>query len=82
MQADCAVMEAGLGGEKDATNITQPSSVALSIITPLGLEHQDVLGEGPAHVVLFTATQSMTQCQGVCMYIDMPAQTAAMASVA
>ena len=47
MQADFAVVEAGLGGEMDATNITQPSSIALSIITPLGLEHEDVLGDAP-----------------------------------
>ena len=44
-QADCAIIEAGLGGEKDATNITHPGNVSLSIITSLGLEHQDVLGD-------------------------------------
>ena len=33
-------MEAGLGGEQDATNVTQPDNVALSIIMPIGLEHE------------------------------------------
>jgi len=36
------VLEAGLGGEFDATNVC---SKALSVITPIGLDHQDFLGE-------------------------------------
>jgi dihydrofolate synthase/folylpolyglutamate synthase len=36
------VLEAGLGGEFDATNVCSKS---LSIITPIGLDHQDFLGE-------------------------------------
>ena len=36
------VLEAGLGGEFDATNVC---SKALSLITPIGLDHQDFLGE-------------------------------------
>lgn len=35
------VLEAGLGGEFDATNVC---SKALSVITPIGLDHQDFLG--------------------------------------
>lgn len=35
------VFEAGLGGEFDATNVC---SKALSVITPIGLDHQDFLG--------------------------------------
>ncbi len=35
------VLEAGLGGEFDATNVCSKS---LSIITPIGLDHQDFLG--------------------------------------
>ena len=50
-QADCAVVEAGLGGELDATNVTQPDTVALSVITPIGLEHEDVLGALCLHAV-------------------------------
>ncbi len=36
------ILEAGLGGEFDATNVC---SKKLSVITPLGLDHQDFLGE-------------------------------------
>ena len=39
---DVMVLEAGLGGEFDATNVC---SKALSVITPIGLDHQDFLGE-------------------------------------
>ena len=39
---DVIVLEAGLGGEFDATNVC---SKALSVITPIGLDHQDFLGE-------------------------------------
>ncbi len=39
---DVAVIEAGLGGKLDATNIVEP---ILSIITPVGLDHTAILGE-------------------------------------
>ena len=44
-----AVIETGLGGRLDATNVIAP---ALTIITALGLDHQHVLGPkiGRAHV--------------------------------
>ena len=39
---DLMVMEAGLGGEFDATNVCDK---ALSVITPIGIDHQAFLGE-------------------------------------
>ena len=36
------ILEAGLGGEFDATNVCTKE---LSVITPIGLDHQDFLGE-------------------------------------
>lgn len=39
---DLMVLEAGLGGEYDATNVCDKE---LSIITPIGLDHQAFLGE-------------------------------------
>ncbi len=39
---DVAVIETGLGGRLDATNVLQP---LLSLITPISLEHQQYLGE-------------------------------------
>lgn len=41
--ADCdyVVLEAGLGGEYDATNVFEK---VLSVITPIGMDHEDFLG--------------------------------------
>jgi dihydrofolate synthase/folylpolyglutamate synthase len=41
-ELEVIVLEAGLGGEFDATNVCSKS---LSVITPIGLDHQDFLGE-------------------------------------
>ena len=42
MQADVVVLETGLGGRLDSTNIVTP---VLSVITNIGLDHCDMLGE-------------------------------------
>jgi dihydrofolate synthase/folylpolyglutamate synthase len=42
-KVDWVVLEVGLGGRLDATNVIQSS--ALSLITPIGLEHQAILGK-------------------------------------
>ncbi len=41
-RVDVAVVETGLGGRLDATNLVEP---VISVITPIGLEHQQYLGE-------------------------------------
>ncbi len=41
-KSDLMVLEAGLGGEFDATNVCDK---ALSVITPIGIDHQAFLGE-------------------------------------
>ncbi len=41
-KCDLMVLEAGLGGEYDATNVCDK---ALSVITPIGIDHQAFLGE-------------------------------------
>ena len=41
-ELDLVVLEAGLGGEYDATNVCDKE---LSIITPIGIDHQAFLGE-------------------------------------
>ncbi len=45
---DVAVVEVGLGGRLDATNIVQPP--LLSIITPVAMDHMDRLGSTPAAI--------------------------------
>lgn len=42
-QCDIVVLEVGLGGRFDATNIIDPPLVA--VITPIGLDHTDLLGD-------------------------------------
>ena len=41
-KTDFAVIEVGLGGRLDATNVVSP---VISVITPIGLEHTEILGE-------------------------------------
>ncbi len=48
-RVDVAVIEAGLGGRLDSTNILKP---ILSVITPISLEHTQVLGETLGEIAL------------------------------
>lgn len=41
LEVDIVVLEVGLGGRLDATNVVQPE---VSVITTIGLDHQNVLG--------------------------------------
>lgn len=40
-RVDCAVIETGLGGRLDATNVINPE---VTVITPIGLDHAEFLG--------------------------------------
>lgn len=44
-----AVIEAGVGGREDATNVMDTSTAA--VITKLGLDHEDLLGKGIENIV-------------------------------
>lgn len=44
MQVDLAVVEAGLGGARDATNVFEPSQVQTAVMTSIDEEHMDALG--------------------------------------
>jgi dihydrofolate synthase/folylpolyglutamate synthase len=46
---DIAIIEAGMGGEWDATNVVQSQ---VSVITPIGLDHQEYLGDTIAEIAL------------------------------
>src|SRR5690554_265089 len=48
-KVDIAIIETGLGGRLDSTNIVESS---LAIITSIGLDHQDVLGETEAQIAI------------------------------
>lgn len=47
MDVDVAVIEVGLGGRLDSTNIITPE---LSIVTSIGLDHCDLLGDTLAKI--------------------------------
>lgn len=47
LEVDLAVLEAGLGGTHDATCAVAPQLV---LLTPVGLDHQDVLGPTLEHI--------------------------------
>ena len=47
-QVDIALVEAGLGGARDATNVFEPAQLKAAILTAVGLEHQAALGERDA----------------------------------
>jgi len=46
---DVAIIEAGMGGEWDATNVVQSQ---VSVFTPIGLDHQEYLGETIGEIAL------------------------------
>jgi dihydrofolate synthase/folylpolyglutamate synthase len=46
-QVDLAIIETGLGGRLDATNVVQPET---TIVTTIGLEHQRYLGRTLAQI--------------------------------
>jgi len=46
-KADWTLLEVGLGGRLDATNVMTP---ALSVITPVSIDHQQFLGETLAEI--------------------------------
>lgn len=46
-----AVVEVGVGGELDATNVFPPESLAAAVITAIGEDHWDALGGSLSHIV-------------------------------
>jgi dihydrofolate synthase/folylpolyglutamate synthase len=46
-EVDLAVLEVGLGGRLDATNVVDP---VISVITPIGLDHTQILGSTIAEI--------------------------------
>ncbi|KAI1068391.1 hypothetical protein LB507_004575 [Fusarium sp. FIESC RH6] len=44
-KVDSVVLECGIGGEYDATNIVPPEAVSAAVITQLGIDHVAMLGD-------------------------------------
>ncbi|MFH1130640.1 MAG: folylpolyglutamate synthase/dihydrofolate synthase family protein [Pseudomonadota bacterium] len=49
MQVDWAIVETGLGGRLDATNIINPD---ICVLTSIGMDHNDVLGSSLAEIAV------------------------------
>jgi len=51
-KVEVAIIETGLGGRLDSTNVLASQSVVLSIITNIGLDHCDILGNTLAEIAV------------------------------
>lgn len=49
-RCDVAVLEAGLGAARDATNVYPKENLAVAVVTGIGAEHMDALGGSLAAV--------------------------------
>lgn len=47
-QVDVAVVEVGLGGARDATNVFQPQRLGAAVVTAVGRDHAAALGAAAA----------------------------------
>lgn len=69
-EVDIAVMEVGLGGRLDATNVLTPR---LSVITGVALDHTEILGETVAEIaaekagIMRAATPTLTGATGAAL---------------
>ena len=61
-KVDYGVIEVGLGGRLDATNVVQPE---LAVVTPIGLDHEAFLGKGLANIALEKAGIFKQGCSAV-----------------
>ena len=51
--ADLVLLETGMGGREDSTNVI--AAPAVSVITPIGMDHQDALGDTLAEITAHKA---------------------------
>lgn len=61
-RVDYGIIEVGLGGRLDATNVVEPE---LAVITPIGLDHEAFLGKGLANIALEKAGIFKQGCPAV-----------------
>ncbi|KAE8664048.1 Folylpolyglutamate synthetase family protein isoform 2 [Hibiscus syriacus] len=77
---DIAIIEAGLGGARDATNIISSSDLAVSIITTIGEEHLAALGGSLESIAMAKAgiikngRPVRTSVKGINMFKGRPSQ--------
>jgi dihydrofolate synthase/folylpolyglutamate synthase len=61
-QCDVIVLEAGIGGRLDATNIFAAPDLALSVITSVQLDHQKILGSTVEQIAVEKAGIMKCRC--------------------
>lgn len=61
-QVDVAVVEVGLGGARDATNVFDAEQLAAAVITPIGLEHAAALGALPRTPAMRISVAGLDGC--------------------
>ncbi len=64
MQCDIVVLETGLGGRLDATNVIEPPLAA--VITSIGLDHTEVLGDTLESITINKCGIIKSGCDVVC----------------
>ena len=69
---DVAIVEVGLGGEWDATNIVQAD---VSVVTPIGMDHMDYLGDTLTDIA--TAKAGIIKQDGMAVLAHQTAEAAA-----
>ena len=67
-KSDFLILETGLGGRLDATNVIQNPLV--SVITPIGIDHQQFLGNSVKEIALEKAGIIKDKCKTVLSYQD------------
>lgn len=72
MGVDLAVLEVGLGGRLDATNVVNP---AVAVITNIGMDHQEYLGDTIEKITREKAGIIKNGCSVVCSAQDSCART-------
>ncbi|MBI3320293.1 MAG: bifunctional folylpolyglutamate synthase/dihydrofolate synthase [Candidatus Omnitrophica bacterium] len=71
-RVEVAVLEVGLGGRLDATNVVEP---VVSIIGPIGFDHTDILGESLAAIAGEKA--GIIKPKGIILSASQPSEAAA-----
>ena len=67
-KSDFLILETGLGGRLDATNVIQNPLV--SVITPIGIDHQQFLGDSIQEIASEKAGIIKDKCKTVLSYQD------------
>ena len=55
-------VQTGLGGVQDATNVVPPASLAVAVLSSIGMEHQAALGGTLDHIVAAKAGIAKAGC--------------------